>query len=221
MINGSYEQEEIIMNNISNLFDDSFKKEVNSLIRKGIIDMKKKLPAGAVYSASKKPPEGAREATTDRGTKYWIPSKKQGEQPETTSTPKEGKPKASSTPKQAKPKASDLRADYDKELANSQKQRRHKNEKLTDYNKHPLSEGKDKRVLIGDRYHEIETPKYEDMTEFKQKLWDHLKEDKREFTDDEVYMGIGNWGDTTKPTKSNVKNLGSTSKYTINLYQLA
>jgi len=61
------------MTNLSKTFDDSFKKDVNSLIRKGIIDMKKEMPEGAVYSASKKPPEGAREFTTDRGTKYWVP----------------------------------------------------------------------------------------------------------------------------------------------------
>ena len=54
------------------LFDESFKKEVIDLIKQGL---KKELPAGAVYSASKKPPEGAKEFTTDRGTKYWVPSK--------------------------------------------------------------------------------------------------------------------------------------------------
>ena len=73
------------MTNLYKTFDDSFKKDVIDLIKQGL---KKELPTGAVYSASKKPPEGAREFTTDRGTKYWVPSKKD----------KEDKPKASSTP---------------------------------------------------------------------------------------------------------------------------
>jgi len=77
------------MTNLSKTFDDSFKKEVIELIKQGL---KKELPTGAVYSASKKPPEGAREFTTDRGTKYWIPGKKDKED-------KQAKPKASSTPK--------------------------------------------------------------------------------------------------------------------------
>ena len=64
------------MTNLSKTFDDNFKKDVNSLIRKGL---KKEMPKGAVYSASKKPPEGAREFTTDRGTKYWVPGKKDKE----------------------------------------------------------------------------------------------------------------------------------------------
>ena len=64
------------MTNLSKTFDDSFKKEVIDLIKQGL---KKELPAGAVYSASKKPPEGAREFTTDRGTKYWVPGKKDKE----------------------------------------------------------------------------------------------------------------------------------------------
>ena len=73
------------MTNLYKTFDDNFKKEVNALIKQGL---KKELPAGAVYSASKKPPEGAREFTTDRGTKYWVPGKKD----------KEDKPKASKLP---------------------------------------------------------------------------------------------------------------------------
>ena len=85
------------MTNLSKTFDDSFKKEVIDLIKQGL---KKELPAGAVYSASKKPPEGAREFTTDRGTKYWIPSKKD---------------KEDSKAKQAKPKA-DIAHLSDKEL---------------------------------------------------------------------------------------------------------
>ena len=72
------------MTNLYKTFDDNFKKEVNALIKQGL---KKELPAGAVYSASKKPPEGAREFTTDRGTKYWIPSKKDKED-------KQAKPKS-------------------------------------------------------------------------------------------------------------------------------
>ena len=64
------------MTNLYKTFDDNFKKEVNALIKQGL---KKELPAGAVYSASKKPPEGAREFTTDRGTKYWVPGKKDKE----------------------------------------------------------------------------------------------------------------------------------------------
>ena len=72
------------MTNLYKTFDDSFKKEVIDLIKQGL---KKELPAGAVYSASKKPPEGAREFTTDRGTKYWIPSKKDKED-------KQAKPKS-------------------------------------------------------------------------------------------------------------------------------
>ena len=76
------------MTNLSKTFDDSFKKEVIELIKQGL---KKELPTGAVYSASKKPPEGAREFTTDRGTKYWIPGKKDKED----SKPKQAKPKSS------------------------------------------------------------------------------------------------------------------------------
>ena len=76
------------MTNLSKTFDDNFKKEVIDLIKQGL---KKELPAGAVYSASKKPPEGAKEFTTNRGTKYWVPSKTKEEDSKTT-------PKADSTP---------------------------------------------------------------------------------------------------------------------------
>ena len=71
------------MTNLYKTFDDSFKKDVIDLIKQGL---KKELPAGAVYSASKKPPEGAKEFTTDRGTKYWVPSKTKEE--DSKSTPK-------------------------------------------------------------------------------------------------------------------------------------
>jgi len=72
------------MNNISEIFDDSFKKDVNALIKKGIMDMKKEMPKGSVYTSSKKPPKGAQVFRTARGTEYWVPSKKD----------KEDKPKA-------------------------------------------------------------------------------------------------------------------------------
>ena len=80
------------MTPITKIFDDSFKKDILTLIRKGVTDMRKAIPPGAVYSASKKPPEGARIGTTAGGAQYWIPSKKD----------KEDKPKASSTPKTGK-----------------------------------------------------------------------------------------------------------------------
>tara|TARA_Y100001960_G_scaffold201524_1_gene210639 strand:- start:37 stop:975 length:939 start_codon:yes stop_codon:yes gene_type:complete len=81
------------MTNLYKTFDDSFKKEVNALIRKGIIDMKKEMPEGAIYSSSKKPPKDAQVYRTARGTEYWVPGKEQGEQPsETDSTPKQAKP---------------------------------------------------------------------------------------------------------------------------------
>ena len=45
------------MDNLAKTFDESFKKEVLGQIRKGISEMQKALPTGAVYSASQKPPE--------------------------------------------------------------------------------------------------------------------------------------------------------------------
>ena len=67
------------MDNLAKTFDESFKKEVLGQIRKGISEMQKALPTGAVYSASQKPPEGAQIQTTPGGAKYWIPSKKDKE----------------------------------------------------------------------------------------------------------------------------------------------
>lgn len=103
------------MTNLSKTFDDSFKKEVIDLIKQGL---KKELPTGAVYSASKKPPEGAREFTTDRGTKYWIPGKKDKED----SKAGQAKPKASSTPKTGREQFTDKqRAELSNEVDISRK----------------------------------------------------------------------------------------------------
>ena len=67
------------MINLAKTFDDSFKKDVNALITKGLIDMKKAMPKGSVYTSSKKPPKGAQVFRTARGTEYWVPSKKDKE----------------------------------------------------------------------------------------------------------------------------------------------
>ena len=55
--------------NLSKIYDDSFKKDILNIIKQG-------MPEGAIYSSSEKPPEGAQVYRTDRGTEYWIPSKK-------------------------------------------------------------------------------------------------------------------------------------------------
>ena len=55
--------------NLSKIYDDSFKKGILDIIKQG-------MPEGGVYSSSEKPPEGAQVYRTDRGTEYWIPSKK-------------------------------------------------------------------------------------------------------------------------------------------------
>ena len=70
--------------NLSKIYDDSFKKGILDIIKQG-------MPEGAIYSSKVKPPEGAQVYRTDRGTEYWIPSKKD--------EPKQAKPKVSSTPK--------------------------------------------------------------------------------------------------------------------------
>ena len=67
------------MINLAKTFDEAFKKDVNSLIRKGLIDMKKAMPKGSVYSSSKKPPKDAQVFRTARGTEYWVPVKKDKE----------------------------------------------------------------------------------------------------------------------------------------------
>ena len=46
----------------------------NNLLKLAL-EVLKKLPAGAIYSNTKKPPEGATEYTTEGGAKYWVPKK--------------------------------------------------------------------------------------------------------------------------------------------------
>lgn len=52
---------------------------LNPNLLKLAIDVLKELPSGAVYSNTKKPPEGATEYTTTGGAKYWIPKKSKGQ----------------------------------------------------------------------------------------------------------------------------------------------
>ena len=87
--------------NLSKIYDDSFKKGILDIIKQG-------MPEGAIYSSKVKPPEGAQVYRTDRGTEYWIPSKKD--------EPKQAKPKVSSTPKavdMTPEKAQDLLSTFD------------------------------------------------------------------------------------------------------------
>ena len=58
--------------NLSKIYDNSFKKDILDIIKQGI-------PEGAIYSSKVKPPENAQIHRTDRGTEYWIPSKKDKE----------------------------------------------------------------------------------------------------------------------------------------------
>ena len=55
--------------NLSKIYNTSFKKDILDIIKQG-------MPEGGVYSSSEKPPEGAQVYRTDRGTEYWVPSKK-------------------------------------------------------------------------------------------------------------------------------------------------
>ena len=118
------------MTPITKIFDDSFKKDILTLIRKGVTDMRKAIPPGAVYSASKKPPEGARIGTTKGGAQYWIPGKKDKD----------------SKADQAKPKADSRKTKNDSDLP---WQGFASNYEETDFGLDPYSASRRKKRRIG------------------------------------------------------------------------
>ena len=112
------------MTNLSKTFDDSFKKEVNSLIRTGIIDMKKEMPKGAVYTSSKKPPKDAQVYRTARGTEYWVPGKKDKEDSKADYDKKHTtagtRATADSAPHKWEPMTEDEQIDYERRADNEE-----------------------------------------------------------------------------------------------------